>query len=176
MLCVLGAFLLFDESAFSVLPSAFVVPFSGIVGFTPKDFVRLSVLLSKLECSFLCDGINNGLGMIGGTAAGWPGSSEPFTPLFNEVTIFGFAEPISLDGEETPPFTTSLRVDGLFRWFCFLLCLKRLKKPPKKRFLGRTRESPEPEPVLLFLVAGKLGSFDVPPDFRGSAKDSMWLE
>lgn len=81
------------------------------MGSTPNDFDRLSVLVGKLLCSFLCDGVNNVLGMVGGTAAGGPGSGEPFTLLFNEVTIFGFVEPISMDGEETPPLTTSLRVD-----------------------------------------------------------------
>lgn len=83
-----------------------------IIDSTPVDFVGwLSILLGELECSFLCDGVDNGLGTMWGTAAGGLGSVEPFTPLFNKIPIFDFVESKSLDGGAAPPFTALLGVD-----------------------------------------------------------------
>lgn len=111
LLSVLVALLLFDKSEFSVLAPALVMLLLGMVDSTPLDFAAWpSALVGELEGSFLCDGVGNRLGTVCGTAAGEPGGVEPFTPLFNKVPTFGFAESKFLAGDATPPFTTWLRV------------------------------------------------------------------
>lgn len=109
---VLIALFVFDKSSPSVLGSAIVVPLLGIVDSTLVNFVvRISVLVGEIGSIFLCDGGGNDLGLLCGTAAGWPGSVEPFTPRFDKVPIFSFVESKSLGGDATPPFTISLCMD-----------------------------------------------------------------
>lgn len=105
MLCVLVALLIFAKMAPSVLASVFVVLLLEIEDPTPEDFVAWLVLpLGKLGSSFLCDGVDNGLGTVCGTAAGGTGSVAPFAPVFNKVRVLGFVESKSLEGDATPSF------------------------------------------------------------------------
>lgn len=103
----------FNKTFSLILVSALAMLLLIILFSSSLDVVACALIpMGELDGSLLCDGVDNRLGAVCGTAADEAGSVKPCTPVFNNAPVTGFVGFMSLDeGVATPSVIPRSRVD-----------------------------------------------------------------